>query len=51
MKYRFLILTALLVGGFVYMTSLAHWPRHFWKSGDDGKPWSEPVARSAGLMA
>ncbi len=51
MKYRFLILTALLVGGFVYLTSTAHWPRRFARSVSwPGKLWSEPeVARTAGL--
>jgi S1-C subfamily serine protease len=50
MKYRFLILTALIVGGFVYLTTVANWPRRLMgRMGEaGGHLWSEPV-RSAGL--
>lgn len=49
MKYRFLIITALLIGGFVYMTTLAHWPRRLYSDSTGDRLWSEPVARTAGL--
>ncbi len=46
-KYRFLILSALIVGGFVYLTS-SRWSRGFMRD-TGGRLWSEPVARTAGL--
>jgi putative serine protease PepD len=50
MKYRFLILTALMVGAFVYLTTVVKWnPRNALRTAD-GPIWSGPeVARSAGL--
>ncbi|MCZ2077832.1 MAG: trypsin-like peptidase domain-containing protein [Bryobacterales bacterium] len=51
-KYRFLILTALIVGGFVYLTSVSRWPRRWVANVSDagGNLWSEPVvARTASL--
>jgi S1-C subfamily serine protease len=49
MRYRFLILTALLVGVFVYLTSVAKWPRQFAKSLPE-RLWSDrDVVRTAGL--
>jgi S1-C subfamily serine protease len=46
-KYRFLILSALIVGGFVYLTS-SRWSRGFLRD-TGGRLWSEPVAQTAGL--
>src|SRR5687767_12152972 len=52
MRYRFLILTALLVGGFVYLTSVAKWNQRVFRTVADGRLWSGPdVARSAGLTS
>ncbi len=51
MRYRFLIITALLVGGFVYMTSMALGPRRFRLLSPAAKLWSEPVAKGAGLSS
>ena len=49
MKFRFLLIAAILAGGFVYLTSLAQWPRRFYSS-DQSRAWTEPkVARGAGL--
>lgn len=53
MKLRTLLMAALLVGGFVYLTSLAHWnPAGFLHPGGvaAGRLWSGPeVVQSAGL--
>ena len=46
-KYRFLILSALIVGGFVYLTS-SRWSRGILRD-SGGRLWSEPVAQTAGL--
>jgi S1-C subfamily serine protease len=49
-KYRYLILTALIVGSFVYLTS-SSWSRRFMSRVTEagGRLWSEPVAQTAGL--
>ena len=51
MKYRFLILTALIVGGFVYLTTVAHWPRAWLRQVGErgGRLWSDAVVQTAGL--
>jgi S1-C subfamily serine protease len=53
MRYRFLIITALLVGGFVYLTTVAKWnPRAALRTAPAGPIWSGPeVARGAGLTS
>ena len=49
MKFRFLLIAVVLAGGFLYLTSLARWPRRFYGS-TDARAWSEPtIARGAGL--
>jgi len=51
-RFRYLILAGILVGAFVYMTTLAQGPRRFFQSffDKDSPSWSEPtVARGAGL--
>jgi S1-C subfamily serine protease len=53
-KYRFLIITALMVGAFVYLTTVAKWPRGFIRHVGEtgGRIWSEPdIARTAGLSS
>ena len=53
-RFRYLIMTGVLVGVFIYLTSLAQWPRRwFWRDGDANRPlWSEPAAvRGAGLSS
>ena len=54
MRLRSLLLAALLVGGFLYLTSGKNWsPRRlFQQARSSGPPWSAPdVARSAGLSS
>lgn len=54
MRLRPFILTALLVGGFLYVTTVADWNvgRFFQPLGKPGQLWSAPeVARSAGLSS
>jgi S1-C subfamily serine protease len=51
MRLRSLLIAALIVGAFVYVTSVAHWsPLGMFRSGDSAHLWSGPdVAHSAGL--
>ena len=54
MRYRFLLIAALLAGGFVYLTSVARWPRRFFAEARPGAgpAWTEPsVAHGKGLSA
>ncbi len=51
-RFRYLILSAVFVSTFVYLTSMAQGPRRFFDSlfGQKAPAWSEPVvARGAGL--
>ncbi len=51
MKTRSLLVAALLVAGFVYVTSVAKWsPRRLWNAAPEGQLWAGPdKAQSAGL--
>jgi S1-C subfamily serine protease len=49
MRFRTLVIAALLVGGFVYLTTVPNSPLR--RMMPSGPLWSEPVARSAGLGA
>ena len=54
MRYRFLLIAALLAGGFVYLTSVARWPRRFYADAgaSAGPAWSETsVAHGKGLSS
>ncbi|MBI4875759.1 MAG: trypsin-like peptidase domain-containing protein [Acidobacteria bacterium] len=49
-KYRFLFMSALFIGAFVYMTTKLPFLRRFGEAGSVGRLWSGPaVARGAGL--
>ena len=52
MKYRFLMISALLIGAFVYLTSVAQWPRR-WRTatGKMEQLWSGPTVRGAGMSS
>ena len=51
-RFRYLIFAAILVGSFLYLTSMAQGPRRLFRSmlGEENPSWAEPtVARGAGL--
>ncbi len=49
-KYRFLIISAILIGAFIYMTTRLPFMRHLRELGSIGQLWSGPsVTRGAGL--
>ena len=55
-RYRYLIMTCGLLGVFVYLTTLAKWPRNILASVGGGsssaKPYAEPdTVRGAGLSS
>lgn len=48
-KYRYLILSALIVGGFAALVSYSGWQRRLARQGSSGALWTEAVAKGAGL--